>query len=140
MKACTFLLSTLLFACSSLAPQRGSPGFIGVEENGSTRFYTSILAPSTILLGAPLEVRFATFGPDLCYQADRTEVHVEGLIAEITPYDVAVGEACFDSPTSLPRSITLVFDHRGEATIRVIGRKLGETGSVLVLEKRVTVM
>ena len=83
-----------------------------------------ITAPDTVTAGQPFQVTITTTGPSGCWRAAGAEKAVQGSLATITPFDRVEGEVCTGALVSLPRSVELRFDTRGEATIRAYGRRV----------------
>jgi hypothetical protein len=83
-----------------------------------------ITAPDTVTAGQPFLVTVTTAGPSGCWRAAGAETGVQGSLATITPYDRVADEICTQAFVSLPRSVELRFDVRGEATLRVHGRRV----------------
>jgi hypothetical protein len=75
-------------------------------------------------------VKITTYGGG-CHRKGETEVEIEGMVAEVAPYDyVLVGEniACIDILVILDHEVTVHFDGNGEAQVTVIGLDLhGDT-------------
>ncbi|HEY0036122.1 MAG TPA: hypothetical protein VGB66_05505 [Longimicrobium sp.] len=130
------LVSALLAgaACNRLdnffpAPEVGR--YVGIVEWSASNVQTFadpamgvITAPDTVTAGQPFQVTITTVGPSGCWRADGAEKAVQGNLATITPFDRVEGELCTGALVSLPRSVELRFDTRGEATIRVYGRRV----------------
>jgi hypothetical protein len=71
-------------------------------------------------------VRVTTYGGG-CHRKGEVDVHVDGLVAEVAPYDyVLVGEGvvCTDILLTFQHEVTLDFKESGEAEIIVIGLNL----------------
>jgi hypothetical protein len=83
-----------------------------------------ITAPDTVTAGQPFQVTITTTGPNGCWQAAGAEKAVQGNLATITPFDRVEGEICTQALASLPRTVELRFDTRGQATIRAYGRRV----------------
>jgi len=83
--------------------------------------------------GVPLQFIVSTFG-NSCVSAAGAKVAVGGLLATVTPYDQEYRGplACLDYLKAYPRSITIVFDSVGDATVRVQGRSSYQAGLVTV--------
>lgn len=89
--------------------------------------------PSTVTVGNPFPITVNTFGSSSRVHQDGASVSVVGLIAEITPYDriprLGSQTPCTTDFGAHPRTLTLQFAVAGQATLRVIGRSVGATGS-----------
>lgn len=98
----------------------------------------SISIPDSVSAHTPFTVAVRTFG-DGCYSFGRTETELDGMVAEIRPYDRRqTGEVCPAILVSIDHSVTLSFGSSGLATVRIIGsRAPGETEDTL--EKNVVV-
>jgi hypothetical protein len=83
-----------------------------------------ITAPDTVTAGQPFQVTITTTGLSGCWRAAGAEKAVQGNLATITPFDRVEGEVCTGALVSLPRSVEVRFDTRGEATIRAYGRRV----------------
>ena len=118
------LLAFLLCACSDStgARQVRSVGFI--DTGGEMHYrYTVVEAPASARAGVPFQVEVVTFGSSSCTREDGAEVSVNGLLAEVTPYDILdVDQGCTPDVHPFPRAATVRFASAGSATLRVIGR------------------
>jgi len=95
--------------------------------------------PANGSAGQRLQFTVSTFG-NSCVAAAGAQVVVGGLQATVTPYDQEYRDRiCLDYLKAYPRSITVVFDRAGDATIRVQGRSLYQAGLVTV-EHHLTVV
>jgi len=122
-----FTLAALVGCASLLGPERQWERHIGVIDFGGGP-PSPIDLPDTVVQGVPFVSTVTTFGSGNCVRADGADVHVSGLTAHVTPYDlVAVTGVCTDDLAPYPREVTLQFDEAGEATVWVHGRTvLGE--------------
>lgn len=109
-------------------------------------FPTVLVAPDTVQAGVSFTAKITTIGPSTCWKADGAEVKAEAAAAVVTPYDVtAEGEevACGSALVELPRDVEFRFTDRGQAVIRVTGRKVVgmdvQGGTQITVEKRVHV-
>lgn len=102
-----------------------------------------ITAPDTVTAGQPFQVTITTTGPNGCWRSAGAEKAVQGNLATITPFDRVEGEVCTQALVSLPRSVEVRFDIRGEATIRAYGRRVVDgnlnAATERTVEKRITV-
>jgi hypothetical protein len=80
------------------------------------------VAPDSVASGVAFDIVVNTAGTTGCWQPDGAEVSLSGLAAEVVPYDRVVGPNCADAPSVLSRTLSLTFEERGEALIRVTGR------------------
>jgi hypothetical protein len=100
-----------------------------------------VAVPSEARAGEPFQVALTTYGGG-CIREDTTEVRVTGLVAEVTPYQLAPREgSSMDCTLELRfdrREVRVVFPERGAATVRIIG--VSQPGdSAMRIERRVTV-
>ncbi|HEV2148514.1 MAG TPA: hypothetical protein VGR37_14015 [Longimicrobiaceae bacterium] len=107
---------------------------------------TVLVAPDTVQAGVPFTATVTTIGPSICWKADGAEVRAEAAAAVVTPYDLTAESeevACGSALVTLPREVELRFTQRGQAVIRVTGRKVVgqdiQGGSQVTVEKRVHV-
>jgi hypothetical protein len=114
----------VLYGCANLLPDYRWEREVGAIEIGLAQ-PAPIRLPETVQRGVPFVATVATFGSGTCTRPDGAEVHVSGLIAEVTPYDLkATRGACTDDLVPYPREVSLRFDQAGEALVRVLGRTL----------------
>jgi len=94
--------------------------------------------PATAERGRPFSVSIRTYG-NACRTAGNTGVRVDGLTADVTPYDYMVTKAvCADVLLTFVHTATLRFDAAGLARVRVRG--LGRPGGTeIVVEREVVV-
>ncbi len=94
--------------------------------------------PAAAVAGVPLTVAVTTYGGG-CVGEDTTVTFVEGLHADVVPYQrVITGVACTLELRITKRQVAIVFPAAGRATVRVIGRA-SPGDSVVVVERGVTV-
>lgn len=98
---------------------------------------TGVEAPDTVAVGTEFSVTVLTSGPTTCWKKDHTVVAVDGLAADIWPYDVDERARhphipCFNGVVEIVHSTTLSFDRVGAAQVKVHGRE-GTGGAVLVV-------
>jgi hypothetical protein len=86
-------------------------------------------APDTVAAGVPFVATVTTIGASGCWQADGATTKMAAQQATITPYDFVrthfsdgTPAVCTTALVSLPRTVTITFTTKGEATIRVEGR------------------
>jgi hypothetical protein len=102
---------------------------IGVIDVGGSQPGTLQL-PDTVAIATTFTVTVRTYGSSTCTRADGARVEVEGLVAEITPYDRVLEEGvCTDDLAPFPRVVALRFDEPGEALVRVVGRSISGFGA-----------
>jgi len=106
---------------------------LGIIDPGVFPKSFLFVVPETVAVGAPVPVRFATWGSSTCTQPDRTVVEVVGLMADITPYDryAPDGTPCLRDLTGFPRKLTLTFSQPGRATVRLHGLSLTDGPATL---------
>lgn len=122
-------------ACAVLAC-----GFITGEQNverermiGTIEFYDDsvrIQLPDTVQKGVTFPVRVRTYGGG-CIDRGDTEVVLNGLAAQVTPYDIEIthlppGYACTAELRFYEHVGHVRFDRSGRATVIVRGRKKPE--------------
>jgi hypothetical protein len=119
------LITPVLFACTSTTQP------VEMRVLGSIEGYN--LDDPRIEIGGGVRsasVRVTTYGGG-CHRQGEVEVHVEGMLAEVAPYDyVFVGEGvvCPDILLTFQHEATVDFAGSGEAEITVIGINLhGDT-------------
>ncbi len=117
---CWLLASAFLF---------GSCGVFEADHEtvlGAVFFHSnppSVIIPDTVQAGTPFTVTVRTFG-DGCYSFARTEIEMDGMAAEIRPYDSRKTDvACPEILLTIEHTATLRFDTPGLATVRVVGRR-----------------
>ena len=96
--------------------------------------------------GRTVQVVVTTYG-DGCLSKGDTEVRVEGLEADITPYDYTAppGSVCTRQLVSVRHTATVTFSGAGEATIRIHGIDASKRsaanmrGDRIVVERKVRV-
>ena len=139
-------------ACrSSTAPAVSSPALsleeplapgIAVRRVARIAFYSDpavVDVPAAAAVGVPLPVAVTTYGGG-CVGEDTTVTFVEGLRADVVPYQrVITGNiGCTLELRITKRQIAIVFPAAGRATVRVIGRA-SPGDSLVVVERGVTV-
>jgi hypothetical protein len=131
-------------------PDPGQVRHVGIVEWSRSNVQTFadpamgvITAPDTVTAGQPFQVTITTTGPNGCWQAAGAEKAIQGNLATITPFDRVEGEVCTQALASLPRSVEVRFDVRGEATIRAYGRRVVDgnlnAATERTVEKRIVV-
>ena len=95
--------------------------------------------PAAAVAGVPLTVAVTTYGGG-CVGEDTTVTFVEGLHADVVPYQrVITGNiGCTLELRITKRQVAIVFPAAGRATVRVIGRS-SPSDSVVVVERSVAV-
>jgi len=85
----------------------------------------AVTIPAAVDAGTPFTVVVETFGGG-CTEMDGTDVFTDGLVADVTPYDVVDRSSvvCPAIVRTFEHSAALVFSTKGEATVRVHGRAL----------------
>lgn len=107
----------------------------------------SLEVPDTVRVGESFTADVRTVGRNGCWSAAGEDVSVEGLAATVVPFDATgqqEGVGCTTALVSLRHEPTLRFDRAGEATVRVEGRRIIESGESesepMSLEATVTVV
>ena len=109
---------TLLLACSSA---ESATGPIRRERVAAQLLSPAFALPDSLERGTPLTVRVLSGGGG-CHEVGGTDVRIEGLTAEITPFDYEYKNAnCAAVVLQFDHVITLTFGDVGMATIRVYG-------------------
>lgn len=97
-----------------------------------------VAVPDTVSAGVDFEVSAVTYGGG-CVSADDTEVEVDGLFAQVVPYDLhRRQEACPDVLRTFEHRALVRFDEPGTAEVRVVGRR--EPGNSLAVVVRQVVV
>ena len=161
MKCKTFgvvaALAVLLAGCSdeSLTAFADSPdtmvGILELIENaprpvtGQSGLTVPLVAPDTVTAGVPFDVTVTTIGLDTCWREAGATIVSELRRITITPYDRIdrTQSGCGDAIISIPRTVRVVFGQRGDATLRVEGRRgfglTSTNSSQLAIERTVHV-
>src|SRR5467141_1683469 len=79
-------LLAVLAACTSVSDE-GEYRVVGLIDEAGTSF-DALVVPDTVRAGIPFTVTVSTFGSS-CLRPDGSDAQVFGLIANVTPYDVA---------------------------------------------------
>lgn len=149
-------------ACGDVTePGEGQRGILRVEPAGSDGSVVaaaaasgpgdategSLEAPGQVRVGERFTATVTTVGLDGCWEPLGEDVSVEGLRAEIVPFDTDAteeGVACTQALVFLDHPVELSFEEPGEAVIRVEGRRVvgpdGSESEPLALETAVTVV
>jgi hypothetical protein len=161
MKCKTFgvvvALSLVLAACSQDATTAlsDSPdimvGILELIENaprpvtGQVGLTVPLSAPDTVTAGVPFDVTVTTIGLDTCWREAGATIVSELRRVTITPYDRIdrTQSGCGDAIISIPRTVRVMFGQRGDATLRVEGRRgfglTSNNSSQLAIERTVHV-
>jgi hypothetical protein len=134
-----FLLcaGVLLAACSNISGMDEWERRIGVIEIGGGQ-PAPVQLPASIRQGVPATVIVTTYGSGSCLRPAGARVIVNGLRAEVVPYDsIAVRGVCTDDLKAYPREVRIQFESAGEALVRVRGQTLN--GTPAEFETRVVV-
>ncbi|HZG44175.1 MAG TPA: hypothetical protein VEY93_14600, partial [Longimicrobium sp.] len=130
------MISALLAGAACDMPATFEPGpdaqrHVGIVEWSRSSVQTFadpamgvITAPDTVTAGQPFQVTITTAGPSGCWRAAGAEKAVQGNLATLTPFDRVLDGICTQAVVSLPRSVEVRFDVRGQATLRVYGRRV----------------
>jgi hypothetical protein len=154
VRAILLLLSSLLLGGCGPAesPDAESPAPAGADtaagalerRPATLRFHgdsAQVTVPAEARAGEPLRVSLTTYGGG-CTREDTTEVRVIGLVADVTPYQLAPREGsamvCTMELRLNRRDVDVLFEDRGAAMVRVIG--VSQPGdSAMRIERKVTV-
>lgn len=83
-----------------------------------------IAVPDTVQAGAAFEVSVRTYGGG-CITEGETETRVEGLSADVRPYDLHSGAGvCTDELRIFDHQATLAFEQEGVGEVRFHGREM----------------
>lgn len=153
-------LGAALFAsgCESVTGPRSGRvvGILEWVQNGSRSVSASLhpdhggesrlQAPDTVQAGVPFTATVTTIGPSSCWRADGATVQPGASLAVITPYDLTAESAdvaCAQVIVELPRKVEVTFTARGQATLRVVGRRVVgqdfQQGTQVTVEKHIHV-
>jgi len=116
-------------------------GVIAVAGDTTTKV---LVVPDSARAGTGFQVTVTTFGNG-CDRAGEVEVEMRGLVATLHPYDYTRRDAaaCDPAVRRFPRSTTLTFAERGDALVRVQGRRIGPGtppgGAMIQIERSVRV-
>ncbi len=135
-------LGCTVLACSSIT---GEEDIERERMIGTIEFYSDpvrIQLPDTVQRGVTFPVRVRTYGGG-CIDEGDTEVKVNGLAAQVTPYDIEVthlppGYACTADLRLYEHVGQVRFDQPGTATLIVRGRKKPEK-TIISVERTVEV-
>lgn len=134
------LAAFALAACSSVTGA-GSERVVGLISIYNDRETPDVLVvPSAVSAGAAFTAEVATFGSSSCTRAAGAEVTIQGMLAEIVPFDVQATGAqtvCTSDLRRFPRPVQLHFATVGNAVVRVRGVDL--RGAPVTLERTVVV-
>ncbi len=85
-----------------------------------------VTLPATVTAGIPFDVVVTTYGGDCVLQGD-TQVTVNGLLAEVRPFDVFQPDAsaalCSRNLILYAHTASVTFGTPGTGTIRIFGRR-----------------
>jgi hypothetical protein len=138
-RAASALATLLLAACTPVLGPAGWERVVGVVDT-EARLAAPIALPASARVGVAFTATVTTHGSGSCTRADGADVDIDGLNADVTPYDrEARRGVCTDDLAPYPRSVTLRFVTAGEARIRVLGRPLSSAAPA-VYEARLTVL
>ena len=87
----------------------------------------------TAVAGVPLTVNVATYGGG-CVRRGFVEVKINGLTAELAPYDSVLVRAtvCTLELYGYRHEVNLVFEQKGIATVRLVGREMPADKKIIV--------
>lgn len=134
-------------ALGILAWEDRQPRVVSPGELSGTPPYPGVVAPDTVSAGVSFVVVVTTIGPTNCWREAGAAVELHPRLASVTPYDHTPEDAetaCGDVVVALSRRVDLVFRERGEAVLRVHGRRVVgraqvQQGEPIVVEKRIHV-
>lgn len=137
-------LCAILLAGAACGPPSG-PGPTVVYQPGilaSDRGDEVIVAPERGTVGVPLLVVVRTRGGG-CVRKGEAQSHVDGLTADVTPFDyftviLPPNSACTRELRIFSHEASVVFDRAGVATIRAHGRR-DPDGSPIVLSRTIII-
>ena len=98
----------------------------------------AITLPASVQSGEPFEVTVTTLGGG-CMEKGETDVQIQGLRADITPYDYEITplfEGCLLYGEDYRHTATLSFAEKGTATLLFHGRKFTADQAVETTEMR----
>lgn len=122
-----FWFFALLIASCSLATDSATiatrqPAVIDMGGSNSVQ----ITIPATATAGTAFSVVVTTYGGDCVLQGD-TEIAVNGLLAEVRPFDVfqmdASSVGCNRNLILYAHTASVTFTQQGSATVRIYGRR-----------------
>ncbi len=140
VSAALVFLAACVASPSGGNPAEGSPDGVadgsGPNERvfGTVEFYdqpVKVVVPSSAQPGQPFAVTVVTYGGG-CIEKGGTKVEVEGLRAEVRPYDydiTPVNGVCTDELRIHEHTATLSFEEMGTAEVVFFGRKKGASGT-----------
>lgn len=140
----------MAIACDSLAgpePAARVPGILeyGIPEaeRDSARLGTEavgVSAPDTVAVNELFRVYISTWG-DPCWVQDGATIVIEGMTADVAPYDRRRPGLCSMVSRLLPHHVLLSFPQPGTVTLRVAGRRVlaGQEPERTVLTRRIVV-
>jgi hypothetical protein len=123
-------LGCLVLACGFITGEEEEEEITRERLIGTIEFYSDpvrIQLPGTVLRGVTFDVTVRTYGGG-CIDKGDTEVEVNGLAAQVTPYDIEVthmpaGSVCTADLRFYEHIGEVRFDQSGTATVVVRGRK-----------------
>jgi hypothetical protein len=137
----SILLLALTVSSCMLPTEPRSTRVIGILSQSSNQ--APVEVPEAVARGSDLRVTVTTWGTNTCWKEAGANVHVQGNVAEIVPYDLEPTDrryACGDAMIDLPREVTLRFDAPGTAVVRVRGRETNASvGADVTVEKEIVV-
>jgi hypothetical protein len=152
MRIAPVIVLALLAGCTHATepPVQGDPAG-SIDEPGRVRVVGAIAGFNhddprvrTSVQGRTVTVRVTTYGAG-CHSQGPTEVTVDGLTADVRPYDYTApdGTPCTMQLLSFEHEATIAFPRAGTAVIRVHGIDAGTRnaqdmmGRPIVVERRV---
>jgi len=102
----------------------GRQGFADLGTIVSFGDTADISVPDSASVGESFSVSVETFGGGCTQEVERTELEIQGMVAQITPWNWNSGALeCPTDVRSLHHEVKLSFDQPGTATIHIIGRE-----------------
>ena len=130
------LLALMASGLSCGSPMDEGPRrVVGTIDNGAS--FDPLSLPDTVAVGVPFTATVSTLR-GACTRPDGADVHVAGLLADITLFDLLppAETVCIAVLVGAPRSLVLTFATPGPALVRLHGR--GPNGD-LTVEHSITV-
>lgn len=120
-----------LAACGDSTSSIPTPHVVvGVIDAGGT-LDAALAGPSSGQVGEKLLYTVTTYGSG-CYRAAGAGIINQGVQMTIVPYDSIVAGDCTDDLRPLPRTVEIIFDRSGDATLRLQGQSITGRNPVVV--------
>ena len=112
-----------------------------ISQTGQLR--PPIIAPDTVQAGVAFTATINTIALESCWREAGVHVIAEARRAVVTPYDrMLPSDGCRQTVVNLPRAVSITFTQRGDAILRVEGRRVfsdTRSTSSVALEKSIYV-